>query len=259
MACNGGSSGDTPADVDPALLPHPAPQISYNIVNQYPHDTGAYTQGLELYKGKMYEGTGDWENSSLRITDYKTGKVLQKHLIGTDKIFGEGITILKNKIYQLTWQSNIVYVYDINNIDKPVQTFSWPYQGWGITNDGTDLIISTGGDRLFFVNATDFKVKRTVPVIEDGVSIDAINELEYINGFVFANVYQKDDILKIDTATGKVVGKLNLQGVIQKNAPGFIPAPGDEVLNGIAYDSTTKKMFVTGKRWPKMFELTFNN
>jgi len=189
-ACSG---NDKEVDViDDSIKVKPTPAIPYTIVAEYPHDTSAYTQGLEFYKGKLYEGTGDFKNSSLRITDYKTGKVEKKHMMGTDTIFGEGITILKNKIYQLTWESNIVYVYDANNIDKPIQTFKWPYDGWGITNNGTDLIISTGSANLYFVNPDDFRLKSTINVSDNGGPIDSINELEYIDGFVYANIYQRN-------------------------------------------------------------------
>lgn len=255
-ACNGGDVKDEPTVTDPDLVPKPAPQIAYNIVNVYPHDSAAYTQGLQLYNGKMYEGTGDWANSSLRITDYKTGKVERLHPMGSKDIFGEGITIFNGKIYQLTWRSNVVYVYSLNNIDKPEKTFSWPYEGWGITHNDTDLIVSDGSANIYFVNPADFKIKRRITVMEDGVPHDSINELEFINGSIFANVYQQDFILKIDPADGKVTGKISLPGIIEKYAPGFVPEPGDEVLNGIAYDSTTKKLLITGKRWPKMFEIT---
>ncbi len=255
-SCNGGETvKDDPKAIDPDLVPKPAPQIAYNIVNVYPHDSAAYTQGLQLFNGKMYEGTGDWANSSLRITDYKTGKVEKKHAMGSKDIFGEGITVFNGRIYQLTWRSNIVYVYELSNIDKPVKTFTWPYEGWGITNNGTDLIISDGSANIYFVNADDFKVKKRITVTEDGVPQESLNELEFINGAIYANVYQQDHILKIDTADGKVTGKLNLQGIIEKYAPGFVPEPGDEVLNGIAYDSAGKKLLITGKHWPKMFEI----
>ena len=259
-ACNGGTSTDSgAAGIDSSLIPKPAPQIGYNIVNVYPHDTTSYTQGLQLYKGKMYEGTGDYERSALMITDYKTGKIEKKHPVGTKQIFGEGITIFNNKLYQLTWQNNIVYVYDVNNTDKAEKTFTWPYAGWGITHNGTDLIISDGSANLYFVNAADFKVKKRITVTEDGVPMDRLNELEFIDGFVYANVYQDDFILKINPADGKVTGKISLPGIIEKYAPGYIPEPEDEVLNGIAYDSASKKLFITGKRWPKLFEITLNN
>lgn len=257
-ACN---SGDKTPDVDNTLLPKPTPQIGYNILNIYPHDVSSYTQGLQLYNGKLYEGTGDYSNSALQIVDLKTGKIEKKHKIGknaTDSTFGEGINIFKGKLYQLTWQSNIVYVYDVNNIDKPITTFKWPYEGWGLTNNGTDLIISDGSANLYFVDPETFKVKNTIVVTEDGRNMENLNELEYIDGFVFANVYQSDFIVKIDPSSGHIVGKIDMPGIIEKYAPGYTPKQYDEVLNGIAYDSASKKLFITGKRWPKMFEIKLN-
>jgi glutamine cyclotransferase len=170
------TSNDTP-DKDPDIVPPPsgiaAPAtISFSVIAQYPHDTSAYTQGLELYKGKMYEATGDYETSSLRVTNHKTGKVEQKHPMGSDKIFGEGITIFKDKIYQLTWQSNVVYVYDIKNISKPLKTLTWPYEGWGITHNDTELIISDGSSNIYFVNPENFKVKSTLGVQTDKGPVD---------------------------------------------------------------------------------------
>ncbi len=230
--------------------------INLNIIGIYPHDTSAYTQGLEIFNKKMYEGTGDYETSSLRLTDYVTGKVEHKHLMGSNKIFGEGITIFNNKIYQLTWQSNVVYVYDINNLDKPINTFNWPNEGWGLTHNATDLIVSDGSANLYFVNPADFKIKTTIQVTDNLGPVDNINELELIDGFVFANVYQTNYIIKIDPANGHVVGKINLEGMMQQYfANQYVPGRTD-VLNGIAYDSTTKKIFITGKRWPKLFEAT---
>lgn len=254
-ACN---NKDTDGPVDPEVVPAKTPVIPYTIVAEYPHDTSAYTQGLEFHNGKLYEGTGDFTTSSLRITDYKTGKVERKHMMGTDSIFGEGITIFKNKIYQLTWESNIVYVYEVNNIDKPVKTFNWPYQGWGLTNNGNDLIISDGSAKLYFVNPDDFRLKSTIAVTENGNPVYQLNELEYINGFVFANIYQKDIIVKIDPSSGFVAGKMDFSNFKDKFfADKYVPGRTD-VLNGIAYDSATKKFLVTGKRWPKMFELKLN-
>ena len=244
--------------VDYSVKPKPTPKLAYNIVAEYPHDTSAYTQGLEFHNGKLYEGTGDFETSSLRITDFKTGKIEQIHKMGTTDIFGEGITILKNKIYQLTWQNNIVYVYDVNNIDKPINTFKWPYQGWGLTNNGTDLIVSDGTANLYFVNPDDFKLKSTINVSDNSGSIDSINELEYVDGFVYANVYETDVIIKIDPSSGHVVGKMEFPGMKEKFfASQNIPGRTD-VLNGIAYDSARKSLFITGKRWPKMFEVKLN-
>ena len=260
-ACNGDQSQaeEETATVTPTTG-IPAPQnINLNIIGIYPHDTSAYTQGLEIYNGKMYEGTGDYENSSLRIiSDIKTGKVERKHMMGTNKIFGEGITIFKDKIYQLTWESKIVNVYDINNIDKPVKTFTWPYQGWGITHTDTDLVISDGTANLYFVNPDNFKIRTTIQVTDNLGPVEAINELELIDGFVYANVYTKDIIVKIDPANGYVVGKIDLPGLKQQYFYNQIIPERTDYLNGIAYDSTTKKIYFTGKRWPKMFEATIN-
>ena len=252
-ACNNGDKKND--EVDNSVKPIPIPVINYRIVAQYPHDTGAYTQGLQLYNGKMYEGTGDYQNSSLRITNYKTGKVEKSHNMGSDSIFGEGITILNGKIYQLTWQSHVVYVYDLNNIDKPARTFQWASDGWGITNDGKRLIVSDGTASLYFVNPDDFRTISSIRVIHDSKPIEELNELEYIDGFIYANVYTKDVILKIDPANGHVVGQLDLSGLPQKYFPNQIIPDRTNVLNGIAYDSTSKHLLITGKRWPKLFEV----
>jgi glutamine cyclotransferase len=252
------TNGDKEPVVDESVIPVPVPAIAYTILSQYPHDTSAYTQGLEFYKGKLYEGTGDFENSSIRITDYKTGKVEKKHMMGSSSIFGEGITIFKNKLYQLTWKSNIVYVYDVTNFDKPVNTFKWPYEGWGLTHNGTDLIISDGTSNLYFVTPENFRLKSTIRVTDNSGPVDDLNELEFIDGFVYANVYFKDFIVKIDPASGQVVGKIDLTGLKEKFFPNQVIPERTDVLNGIAYDSTAKKIFITGKRWPKLFELKFN-
>lgn len=254
-ACNGNKDEKY---VDHTVEALKTPAIAYTIAAEYPHDTSAYTQGLEFHDGKLYEGTGDYETSSLRITDYKTGKVEKKHMMGTDSIFGEGITIFKNKIFQLTWQSHVVYVYDVANFDKPINTFKWPYEGWGLTNNGTDLIISDGSSKLFFINPDNFKLKSTISVTENGSPVYELNELEYVDGFVFANIYQTDKIVKIDPASGFVVGKISFADALTKRFSDKIIPERTDVLNGIAYDSATKKFFITGKRWPKMFELKFN-
>ncbi len=251
LSCTSNDKSDVDDTIRTASSGIAAPaNIGFSVLAQYPHDTSAYTQGLELYNGKMYEATGDYETSSLRITDHKTGKVEQKHPMGSDKIFGEGITIFNNKIYQLTWQSNLVYVYDVNNINKPVKTFRWPYEGWGITHSATELIISDGTANLYFVNPEDFKLKNTISVQTDKGPLDNINELEFINGFIYANVYTTNYIVKIDPSSGHVVGLLNFPDLVQKERTGRT-----DYFNGIAYDSTNNTLLVTGKRWPKMFEV----
>jgi glutaminyl-peptide cyclotransferase len=262
ISCNN-STSDQPADqtvTNPAPVGIPAPKdITINIIGIYPHDTSAFTEGLQLYNGKLYEGTGDYEASALQIENLKTGKVEKKHKIGTADIFGEGIQVFKGKIYQLTWTNHIVNVYDQNNIDKPIKTLQWPNEGWGMTNNGTDLILSDGTSTLYFVNADDFKIRSTIQVVDNLGPVDQINELEYVDGYVYANVWQTDYIIKIDPSNGHVVGKISLPDLIHQYAPSQYVEGRTDVLNGIAWDSTAKKMYITGKRWPKIFELTLNN
>ena len=256
-ACNGGGSSTDPGGVDSNLIKMATQNIGYTIVSQYPHDTSAYTEGLQIYNGKLYEGTGMETESSLRITDLKTGKVEKKHFYTDPAIFGEGIQVFKGKIYQLTWKNHIVYVYDEKNIDQPIKTLTWPFQGWGMTNNGTDLIISDGTANIYFVNPDDFKVKTTIQVTDNSGPVQNINELEYIDGYVLANVWQSDYILKIDASSGHVIGKIDLPNIKETYFPKEINDRTD-VLNGIAYDSTSKKIYITGKRWPKLFELKLN-
>jgi glutaminyl-peptide cyclotransferase len=257
LACNDPKTVDS----DPDLIPPPtgvaAPKdISFTILSQHPHDTSAYTQGLEMHDGKLFEGTGDYNSSSLRITDWITGKVEKIHPMGSDTTFGEGITIFKDKIYQLTWQNNVVYVYDLKNIDKPVQTIFWPNEGWGITHDSSSLIISDGSANLYFVDPSNFKIKNTIAVKDNLGNVNMLNELEYVDGFIYANVYETDMILKIDAESGHVVGRMNLAGLL---TPSDIVAYRTNVLNGIAYDLDRDRFLITGKRWPKLFELKLNN
>lgn len=253
--CNDPQSTTESADTNSTPTGIPAAvNIQFNITGVYPHDTGAYTQGLEMYKGKIYESTGDYVNSSLRIADIATGKVLQKHVMGTTEIFGEGITIFKDKIYQLTWKNHLINVYDVKNINQPVKTFNWPYEGWGITHNETDLIISDGSANLYFVNPENCSIKTAKQITDQIGPVKYINELEFIDGFIYANVYQTNFIVKIEPSNGHVVGTIQLPGLIQQYAKGYIP-DDEEVLNGIAWDSANKKMYITGKRWPKMFEL----
>jgi len=252
------STPDDPGGSTASIGIPPAKTIAVNIQKQYPHDTSAYTQGLVLHNGKLYEGTGDFENSSLRITDITTGKVIEQFKMGTDKVFGEGITIFNNKIYQLTWQNRVVNVYDVKNIKQVVQTLAWPHEGWGITHNGTDLFISDGTSNLYRVNPTDLKVKTTIQVVDESGPVSYLNELEFIHGHVWANVYQTDMIVKINPENGHVVGRVNLPGLAQQYFPAEIKPDRTDVLNGIAYDSANKKIYFTGKRWPRMFEATFS-
>ena len=257
-ACNGSGTADKPGDSDPDVQKLATQNIPYTITAQYPHDTSAFTEGLQIYNGKMYEGTGMETESTLRITDIKTGKVEKKHFYTDPTIFGEGIQVFKGKIYQLTWKNHIVFVYDEKNIAQPVKTMKWPYEGWGMTNNGTDLIISDGTANIYFVNPDDFRIKTTIAVNDNSGPVINLNELEYINGFIYANVYGSDFIVKIDPVSGHVEGKITLDGVAEKYFPTQIVPGRTDVLNGIAYDSAAKKIYVTGKRWPLMFEITLN-
>ena len=258
LSCNNTTNPSTPVEISSTPSGIAAPiNIPFNITAIYPHDTSAYTQGLEIYNGKFYEGTGDYINSSIRITEIQSGKVLQKHLMGSAEIFGEGITIFKDKIYQLTWKNHVINVYDINNINQPIKTFNWPYEGWGITHNDRELIISDGSANLYFVKPEDCSIKTTKQITDNYGPVKSINELEIIDGFIFANIYGSDYIIKIDPSNGHVVGNINLPGIIKQYAKGYQP-DDEEVLNGIAWDSASKKMYITGKRWPKIFEMTIN-
>lgn len=263
VSCNNSPSSDYDASLPmPAVNNIPAAaSIMYKIEGVYPHDPNAFTQGLEFYNGKLYEGTGEWGTSNLRMVDIKTGKVEKNYLIPDSSIFGEGITIFKNKVYQLTWQNHKIFVYNLNDISKPVDTFTWNREGWGATNDGNHIIISDGSSKLYFVkpdeNKKEMKIERILTVADNRGEVDSLNELELINGYIFANRWLTNDIIKIDTATGYVVGRMNLEGLLQQYDPGAKIKDGS-VLNGIAYDSAAKRLFITGKDWPKIFEIKLN-
>lgn len=238
--------------------------MKINVIAIYPHDTSSFTEGLQIYDGKLYEGAGNFTHSGIEIAELKTGKILQKHIMGTKDIFGEGINVFNNKLYQLTWQSHIVYVYDVKDITRPIKTFPWLSEGWGMTNDGKNLIISDGQEKgyLYYVNPENFSVIKTITVTDEDGPVNNLNELEYIDGYIYANVFMTNTILKIDPASGNVLGRINCAGLLEQAASKEFNDPkfdhNENVLNGIAYDSTNKKIYITGKRWPKLFEVTFN-
>lgn len=257
-SCNSNSSQDYDSSLPKAVtIPAPTP-IIFKVINVYPHDSSSFTQGLEFYNGKLYEGTGEYKQSKLRIVDLKTGIAEKSHTLSDTSLFGEGITILNGKIYQLTWQNNKIFEYNLNDISKPVRTFIWNHEGWGATNNGKELIISDGTPNLYFVtpdNSTgQMIINKTISVRDDKGLVDKLNELELINGYVFANRWLTNDILKIDTANGHVVGRMDMSGLIQQYDPQAVLDDG-AVLNGIAYDSTLKRLFITGKDWPRLFEI----
>jgi glutamine cyclotransferase len=263
ISCNNNSTPDYDSSLPVPKINNieaPAP-IMFSVDAVYPHDPQAFTQGLEFYKGKLYEGTGEERQSRLRIVDIKTGNIEKEYKIPDNSIFGEGITIFKNKIYQLTWQNHKIFVYNLNDITHPVNTFNWSREGWGATNDGNDIIISDGSSKLFFVqpdeNRKEMKINKILTVVDNRGEVDSLNELELIGGYVYANRWLTDDIVKIDTSNGHVVGIMNLSGLLPQYDPG-VKVDDGAVLNGIAYDSTTRKLYITGKDWPKLFEMKLN-
>ena len=235
---------------------------SYTIVNTYPHDPTAYTEGLEFYNDFLYEGTGNGQGasgkkgiSSLRKVDYKTGKVLQI-VEYPESVFGEGISILNEKIYQLTWKNNEVYVYDVNTFKKEkTMPYFKPMEGWGMTNDGKYLYYNDSSETIHKIDPATFKPVDNIKVYSGGTKIPSINELEWVDGKIYSNIYQKDAIVVIDPKNGAVEKIINLADLIKKTTP----LQDRDVLNGIAYNPKTKTFFVTGKNWDKMFEIKLNN
>ena len=223
---------------------------SYTIVNKYPHDTKAYTQGLVFDNGILFEGTGLRGQSELRQLNYLSGTVTKKIPVIND-LFGEGITIIGDKIYQLTYQANKGFVYNKQSFEL-IKEFTYTTEGWGLTTDGTSLIYSDGTEKIYYLDAENFKVIRTLEVYDDRGMQTRINELEFIEGEIWANIYTTDEIVKIDPATGKVTGRINMSGLLspQEYQSGTI-----DVLNGIAYEAKSKKIFVTGKNFPWLWEV----
>jgi glutamine cyclotransferase len=223
--------------------------LNYSIVTTYPHDINAYTQGFEFYNGTLLEGTGQYKESTLRKTDYKTGKITEQIKL-EDKYFGEGITVLKDKIYQLTWKEKTGFIYDAKTF-KLEKTFSFETEGWGITNDGEKLYMSDGSEKIYTLDPVTLKVIDYISVYTAGSKIESINEMEWVNGKIWANVYQKDVIAVINPKTGAVENVINCADLKTK----VTQHPEIDYFNGIAYNQSTKTYFVTGKNWDKTFEI----
>ncbi len=222
---------------------------TYRIINSYPHDRQAFTQGLVYEDGFLYEGTGRNGYSELRKVELQTGKVLQKHEL-SEEFFGEGITVYGDKIIQLTYLSNVGFVYEKETFEL-LREFNYPTAGWGITNDGKHLIMSDGTQKLYFLDTETFRQLRHIEVYDRGVSVWGLNELEYIEGQIFANVWPTERIARISPKTGHVLGWIDLRGLLTEQDY----VMGVDVLNGIAYDNENGRLFVTGKLWPKLFEI----
>jgi glutamine cyclotransferase len=228
------------------------PVSTPSVISTLPHDTSYFTEGLEFYDSTLLESTGLPGKSRLIQYEPKSGKVLKEVKLD-NKYFGEGITILHDTIYQLTWQQHVAFLYDAKTFKK-LKEIPFNAEGWGLTNDGKYLIASSGASSLFYYEPGTLKLIKEVKVSENGSSVLNINELEYVDGYVYANQWQYDYIVKIDPSTGNVVSKLDLTGITDgvKRID-----PNVDYLNGIAYNHTTKKFYVTGKNWPQMFEIQF--
>lgn len=250
IACKNNESGSKPEVNDPR--PEGPKNISYSIIATYPHDTSSFTQGLAVYKGIMYEGTGEYGQSKLMKTDFKTGKI-EKTAPLNEKYFGEGITILRDTVYQLTWQNKVVFAYTLKDFKK-VKEFPINTEGWGITTDGKELIVSDGTSNLYYYEPSTFRLLRTQSVTEGGSLAFNLNELEYIDGYIYANQWQQPYIFKIEPSSGQIKGKADLNEIWKRVKS---KDPHADVPNGIAYDTSSKKIFVTGKLWPELYEIQF--
>ncbi len=231
------------------LLLAATPVQTYKIKNVYPHDSSAFTQGLVYGDGILYESTGLRGRSSLRRVALETGSILSQTSL-LPEFFGEGIAVLGDRIYQLTWTTGVGFVYDKKTLAL-LQEFRYGIEGWGMTHDGKSLIVSDGSSTLYFWDPGTLREVKQLPVTDGGGPVANLNELEIVEGEIYANIWQQDRIARISPQTGKVLGWIDLKGLLQpKDRHG-----GEDVLNGIAYDSATKRLFVTGKLWPKLFEI----
>lgn len=233
-----------------------APDVyDYKIVNSFPHDQNAYTQGLEYHDGFLYESTGRNGTSSLRKVELETGKVLQQINL-SNEYFGEGITKFGDKIFMLTWRKGVGFIYDADSFE---QLGSFDYkkslQGWGLTNDGERLIKTDGTERIWFLNSKTQVEEDYIEAYTNKRKVEQLNELEYIDGKIYANIYQQNSILIVDASNGQILGVADLNGLKNEMAKTQKLVPQDEVLNGIAYDKENDRLFVTGKNWGKLFEI----
>lgn len=259
FSCNGSSNENVNTTVNnnsnTSVSKSGPPIYTYEIVNQYKHDKEAFTQGLVFYRGFLYEGTGGKEgddfDSSLRKVEIESGKVLQKFNL-SDDFFGEGITILNDKIYQLTWREGVAFVYDLKDF-KLLREFRYSGEGWGLTTDGTNLYQSDGTPAIRVVNPETFKTIRTFVVLDENRKpIISINELEYIKGEIWANIWQQGKIARIDPQNGQLLGWIDLNDLTNEQMKKSKDA---DVLNGIAYDAENDRIFITGKKWQSLFEI----
>ena len=245
--------GKSAAHREPSVPALPASPVvvhyTYEVVATWPHDPQAFTQGLLFYHGSLLESTGLNGQSSLREVDWKTGRVAKQVPLAT-RYFAEGLTVIGDRAYQLTWRGGKGFVYDADTF-RAEKEFSYDGEGWGLTTDGHELILSDGTNRIRFLDPENFKVVRTIDITTDGKPVERLNELEWVNGEIFANVWQTDEIVRIDPATGHVRGVIDFSGLVAPTDR----SPQADVLNGIAYDAENDRLLVTGKRWSKIYEV----
>jgi glutaminyl-peptide cyclotransferase len=232
-----------------AALAAAAPEYGYKVVHVYPHDRNAFTQGLEFRAGFLYEGTGLNGQSTVRKVKLETGEVVQEIHIDP-QYFGEGITVFNQKIFELTWRAGIGFVYDQNSFQR-LSSFNYPGEGWGLANDGSDIFMSDGTPQIRVWDPVTLQEKRRFTVRDAGKPVTYLNELECVRGEIYANVWQTDRIVRISPQTGRVIGWVDLTGLLKASDR----AENTDVLNGIAYDALGDRLFVTGKLWPKVFEI----
>ncbi len=267
LGCSG--STGTKANNTTAARPASVPVYGYEVIKSYPHDPKAFTQGLLFHNGFLYESTGERGKSTIRKVEIETGKVLQKTDLPADN-FGEGLTLLDGKLYNLTWQEGICRVYDINDF-KLIREFSYHGEGWGITNDGTNLYMTDSTHVIRVLNPDTFRSSRMLAVMrDDGKPMMKLNELEFVKGEIWANIWHSEHpetlgksnyIARIDPVTGRITGWIDLGGISPDDQPPADHKPGsghpkeENVLNGIAYDPASDRLFVTGKNWKKLYEI----
>lgn len=255
LSCSDSDGGEGSGDEGNPAIPPPV-NMTFQVINQFPHDTSAFTEGFSIYEGKLYESTGSPDPPAvtsgtwIASIDLQTGKYDKKINLGKTH-FGEGITFLNGKLYQLTYRGKIGFVYDAKTFKK-IREFRYETEGWGLTNDGKSLIMSTGSSNLYYIDPDSLKFTRMLAVQNNNGFANNLNELEYIGGFIYANEWLTGNILKIDPATGYVVGKMDLSRQVTEVKNRY---RGAEEMNGIAHDTATGKTYITGKNWPVIYEI----
>ena len=248
-SCTNGTNSNVNGIGNPSTPTGPVPKYGYEILNIYPHDSNAFTQGLILVGGKLLESTGQEGSSSLRSVELATGNILKKIDV-PPPYFAEGMTVLNGKVYQLTWMHKVGFIYDAQTLER-VGQFNYQGEGWGLTTDGQSLIMSDGSNRLKFLDPVSYRVTKTLTVLDGTSAVNQLNELEFIQGEIYANIWHSDRIAVIDPNSGRVKAWIDLTGLMPEGE--F--RDEEAVLNGIAYDQANDKLYVTGKLWPRLFEI----